>query len=262
MNPSSSTPAPAGKDSNTLITVSEVAEQVGREILESRLEPGAWATALYECKGRKQDALALYTRLRIRQLSKQRRVRLAKVRSFESRRLLICMGSQTTRDSLAKTIQEMLGHTKSRGSSANFMRPRLSIVWLSVLFFGTAGTVATLGRLVANRFPEFALEPIMLVALLTGVASVWCAMVVRRFLPKRWIMLGWNRGLVVTCNILCLSSLLLGTKVINQTMAADTPGLVPQKVASAPVRVRPMKHPDIKETYLVSAPAAKRSGKN
>ncbi len=59
MKSRNSSPATAGRDSNTLVTVSEVAEQVGREILESRLEPGAWATALYECDGKRQDALAL-----------------------------------------------------------------------------------------------------------------------------------------------------------------------------------------------------------
>ena len=64
MKTEKTTPAQVAKESNTLVTVTEVAEQVGREILESRLEPGAWATALYECGGKRQDALALYARLR------------------------------------------------------------------------------------------------------------------------------------------------------------------------------------------------------
>ncbi len=254
-------PASAGRDSNTLITVSEVAEQVGREILESQMEPGAWATALYESEGRREDALALYTRLRIRRLSKQRRVRLAKVRSFESRRLLNCMGDQATRESLAKTIQEMLGNAKSRGKPMNFMKPRLSIVWLAVLYFGTAGTVASLGRLFGSFLPDILSHTPVLVAMLAGVGSVWSAVVIRQFLPKRWIMLGWNTGLVLTCNVVCLSSLLLGTKVIREACTSEM-AIAPSRTAQAPARTVLVKPREMKEPYLVSTATTKHQNKN
>ncbi len=251
MKHSKSSTAPAGRETNTLVTVSEVAEQVGREILESRMEPGAWATALYECDGRRQDALALYTRLRVRQLTKKRRIRLSKVRSFESRRLTNCMGDQAMRDSIAKTVQEMLGNAKSRGKAMNFAKPKLSFVWLSVLFFGTAGTVASLGRLFAARLPDALEHPLTMIALLTGVAAVWSALIIHRLLPKRWIMLGWNSGLVFTCNVLCLSSLLLGTKVIKQTMAANVV-IFPSKQAPAPAQASTAKPAAKTEPMLVS----------
>ncbi|RYD20463.1 MAG: hypothetical protein EOP88_14970 [Verrucomicrobiaceae bacterium] len=275
MKSRNSSPAPAGRDSNTLVTVSEVAEQVGREILESRLEPGAWATALYECDGKRQDALAVYTRLRVRQLTKQRRVRLAKVSNFEARRLAICMGDQATRDSIARTVQEMLGHGGTR-KAKNFAKPRMSLVWMSILFFGTAGTVASFGRLFSHLLPESITSPLTMVALLAGVGVVWSAMVLRYYLPKRWIMLGWNSGLVVTCNLLCLCSVLLGTKVIKRAVASgESPMATEQRQAAAPVRtslnpatsqnapVRTSirKSGDPKEPYLVSATPAKATGK-
>lgn len=275
MKSRNSSPASAGRDSNTLVTVSEVAEQVGREILESRLEPGAWATALYECDGKRQDALAVYTRLRVRQLTKQRRVRLAKVSSFESRKLAICMGDQATRDSIARTVQEMLGHGGPRGKSRNFAKPRMSLIWMGILFFGTAGTVASFGRLFSHLLPDSITSPLTLVSLLAGVGVVWSAMVLRYYLPKRWIMLGWNSGLVLTCNVLCLCSVFLGTKVIKRAVASGASPLAVEQQAVVPVRMTPesatsqnrpvrtsiRKSANPKEPYLVSATPEKSSGK-
>lgn len=251
MNTSTSSPATAGIDSNSLITVSEVAEQVGREILESQLEPGAWATALYQCEGKRQDALALYTQLRVRRLTKQRRVRLAKIRSFESRRIVHCMGDQTTRDSIAETIQAMLGNP-CRDKSMNYLKPRLSIMWLAILFFGIAGTVSSLGRLLATLLPEFLENQVTLVALLAGAGAVCCAVIIRQLLPKRWLMLGWNTGLVLTCNVVCLMSLFLGTKLIKQAIATDTVAFSAQPVSS-PVKTTIVKPTRTAEPYLVSA---------
>jgi hypothetical protein len=49
------------KDAMMRSAAAEVTEQVGREILESRLDPAVWALALAECNGRKQEAIAVYT---------------------------------------------------------------------------------------------------------------------------------------------------------------------------------------------------------
>jgi hypothetical protein len=233
-----------------LITVTEVAEQVGREILESRLEPGAWATALYEAGGKRQEALALYARLRVRKLTKQRRIRLAKVRSFESRRLAKCMGDNETREMIAKTIQDLLVSTR-RNQSQNFFKPKLSILWLFVLFLGTAGTVAALGRLLINDIPDSLASPQTLVPLLAGVGAVWGALVLRHFLPKRLVMLGWNTGLVVTCNVLCLTSLFLGTKVIRRAISTGSdPATIRQiSTMAKPASAKPGK---TQEPLLVS----------
>ncbi|MCU0749370.1 MAG: hypothetical protein MUF13_07480 [Akkermansiaceae bacterium] len=260
MNTPNSKPANAGKESNALVTVTEVAEQVGREILESKLEPGAWATALYESGGKRQEALALYARLRVRKLTKQRRIRLAKVRSFESRRLSKCMGDNETREMIAKTIQDMLINNRS-GQSKNFMKPRLSIIWLFVLFIGTAGTVASLGRLFLKDIPESLGNPVTLVSLLAGVGAVWGALVLRVFLPKRWIMLGWNTGLVVTCNVVCLSSLFLGTKVIKRAIAI---GADPAAVQQSPMPLKTAQNNNEpkRNTYLVSTRSDEGPAKN
>lgn len=261
MNTATSKSAKAGKDSHTLVTVTEVAEQVGREILESRLEPGAWATALYESGGRRQEALAMYARLRVRKLTKQRRVRLAKVKSFESRRLMTCMGDQATRELLAKTIQEML-HSSRRGQPKNFMKPKLSVLWLFILFLGTAGTVASFGRLYSAYIPEALGRPSALIAILAGVATVWGAMILRFLLPKRWIMLCWNTGLVVTCNIVCLCSLFLGTKVIKQSVASGNAVLPVRQITSKPAKPATTTKRQAENRYLVSTGETKGNLKN
>jgi len=260
MNTITSIPASAGNDPNSLVTVSEVAEQVGREILGSQFEPGAWATALYKCEGKRQDAIALYTQLRVRRLTKQRRVRLAKVRSFESRRIVHCMGDQSTRDSIARTIQAMLGNPR-RDKSVNYVKPKLSIVWLAILFFGIAGTVSSLGRLFTTLLPDFLAHQVTLIALLAGAGTVCGAMIIRHFLPKRWIMLGWNTGLVLTCNVVCLMSLFLGTKLIKRAIATDTVAFPSQQV-SIPVKTTIVKSARTAEPYLVSATTAKKTGGN
>lgn len=236
------------KEGRALNAVAEVAEQVGREILESRLDPAVWATALAECNGRRQEAIAVYTRLRTRQLNKLHRLQQSKNRSFETRRIAKCMGDNATRESLAKTIQEMLYQTRG-AKGGNYVKPRLSLLWLLLLFVGTTGSVASLGRLFAPRLPEFLVDPLVFVAVLCGIAAVWGALVLRFFLPKRWIMLGWNSGLVVACNVACLSSLFLGTKVIKRAIASDSVVLPFQQQAAVPVK---------KDTAGRDAEAAKR----
>lgn len=223
--------------------IAEVAEQVGREILESRMEPGAWATALHECGGKRQEALALYAKIRIRKLTKQRRVRLAKQRSLEHRRINNCMGDAQTRESLAKTVQEMLMRTRG-AKSGNFVKPKISPVWLAVLFVGSAGTAAALLRLYQRFLPDFLANPQILVAMLVGVGTVWSALVLRYFLPKRWIMLGWNTGIVFACNLLCLCSLFLGTKIIKKAVASDAVAFPPPAAVSNQTAAKKSEQPE------------------
>lgn len=234
-----------------LAAAQEVAEQVGREILDSRLEPGAWATALSECGGKRQEALAVYTRIRVRQLTRLNRMQRAKNRSFECRRIAKCMGDQETREAIAKTIQDMLVN-KHRGKSQNFLKPRISLMWLTILFIGTSGTVAAMGRLWSHLLPESIAHPMSLIALLCGVAAVWMALVLRYFLPKPWVMIGWNTGLVVICNIMCLSSLFLGTKLIKRAIATDSVVLPFHQNAGSAAGKTAAKSGDKETRYLVS----------
>lgn len=262
MNKDNATPANPGKDPRVLAAAREVAEQVGREILESRLEPGAWATALAESKGRKQEALAAYTRIRVRQLTKIHRMQKVKNRSFESRRIAKCMGDNETREAIARTIQDMLHNSRSDGSTKNYFKPKVSFLWLMLLFIGTAGSVASLCRMLVPRFPEHFNHPPVLIAALAGVATVWGALVLRYFLPKRWVALGWNTGIVVACNLVCLCSLFLGTKLIKQAVARGT-SVVPAQEAARPVKAPSTAKKETKrDTYLVSSKQRPDTDKN
>lgn len=262
MNKDNATPANPGKDPKVLAAAREVAEQVGREILESRLEPGAWATALAETKGRKQEALAAYTRIRVKQLTKIHRMQKVKNRSFESRRIAKCMGDNETREAIARTIQDMLHNSRRDGSTKNYFKPKVSFLWLMLLFIGTAGSVASLCRMLVPRFPEHFNHPPVLIAALAGVATVWGALVLRYFLPKRWVALGWNTGIVVACNLVCLCSLFLGTKLIKQAVAKGT-SVVPYEQAAKPVQPKSTAKKEAKrDTYLVSSKQPPVSDKN
>ena len=101
----------------------------------------------------------------------------------------------------------------------------------------------------------------MLIALLAGVGTVWSALVLRYFLPKRWIMLGWNSGLVVACNVVCLTSLFLGTKVIKHAIATDTVVLPIRQQTAAPMKPTAAKPVRKVDSYLVSAGAAQPDSK-
>ncbi|MCB1130755.1 MAG: hypothetical protein KDN05_06465 [Verrucomicrobiae bacterium] len=209
----------SGRDEPPMITSTEVAEQVGREILEGRLEPAAWAAALVEAGGKRREAIAAYTRIRARKLGELHRVQRQRDVSLDVRRVAKCMGDTTARNELARSIQELLD-SERRDGPLNYIRPKLSTLWLAILFLGSAGTVASLGRLFAGRLPEIAHAAPF--APTIGLLTVLCAVVLRFGLPKRWVMIGWNTGMVAVCNIVCLSSLLLGAKVIKHAVATDS----------------------------------------
>lgn len=202
-----------------------VAAQVGQEILKNSLDPAAWAIALSASGGRRQEALAAYARIRIQRLSNDRQLSHEKVKSFESRRVNKCFG--------VKTVQDLLQRAHPH-RQLNFLKPRMSIVLMVILFIGSAGSIGVLGRLIGSSLPA-SLESILpLVAVVSGLATVAAAMSLRIFLPKRWIMLGWNSGLLCVCSMACFGSLMGGVKLIahaapiesteapTATMAAST----------------------------------------
>jgi hypothetical protein len=185
----------------------EIAERVGQEIIQNRLEPAAWATALAG-GGKRQDALAAYARIRMQQISTERRIRREKAKSFEARRLTTCLG--------IKTVQDLLQRS-NRGGQLNLIKPRLSMVWLGILLVGSAGAAASVGRLLGDLVPD-RLEPwVPAMALLCGLAAVGGVLVLRAFLPKRWVMLGWNTGFTAVCTLACFASLCFGAKLIART---------------------------------------------
>jgi hypothetical protein len=200
-------PSPAAEISSTTDTTVDplVAAKVGEEILENRLDPAAWATALSASGGRRQEALAAYARIRIERLSKHQKRSQEKVKSFESRRVSKCFGVKSVKDLLQRAHPER---------QLNFLRPKMSIMLMVILFIGSAGSIGALGRLFNSSLPA-PLESILpLIAVLCGLATVAGAMSLRFFLPKRWIMMGWNTGLLCLCSIACFGSLLGGVKLI------------------------------------------------
>jgi hypothetical protein len=202
----------------------DIAKQVGQEILENRLEPGTWATALSESGGNRQEALSAYARTRIQQLTTHRRLTTTKVKSFESRRVFQCFG--------VKTVQDLLQRSNS-GESLNFLKPRLSVLSLLTLWIGFSGCVGSAGRLFSKFLPDSLQASLPAVALLSGGVIVALAMTLRFTIPKRCLMLGWNSGLLMACTVVCFGSLLGGVKLIShaaplpRTEAIHTPAAAP-----------------------------------
>jgi hypothetical protein len=201
----------------------EIAERVGQEIIQNRLEPGAWATALAASGGKRQDALAAYARIRMQQISAQRRLRRDKAQSFEARRLTTCLG--------IKTVQDLLQRS-NRGGQLNLIKPRLSYIWLGILLVGSAGAAASVGRLLGDLVPDRLERWIPAMALLCGMAAVGGVLMLRALLPKRWVMLGWNTGFTTLCSLACFASLCFGAKLISRT----SPEVI-QKITSGPTAI-------------------------
>lgn len=205
----------------------EIAERVGQEILRNSLEPGAWATALAASGGKKQDALAVYARLRLQHLSVDRKNRHAKTQSFEARRLNTCLG--------IKTVQDLLDRS-NRGGRLNLVRPKLSFIWLMILMIGSTGSIACLARLLANVLPGRSEHWLLMSAPVLGGVIVLAALISRLLLPKAWVMQGWNTGLCLAGTIACFGSLVFGAKVVARTPPAVMDQLVRH---AAPADPRP-----------------------
>jgi hypothetical protein len=202
-----------------------VAEQVGQEILQNRLDPAAWATALSASGGKRQDALAAYARIRIQRVAKHRKLCHAKIKSFESRRLTQCFGVKTVQDLLLRSHPE---------KQVNFLKPRLSVVTLLILCIGSAGLVGATGRLLGGMLSAGIAGTL---AVLAGLVVVAAAIGLRFMLPKRWIMLGWNTGLLCACTMACFGSLVCGVKLIARAapLGSLQATAAPVAVTSVPV---------------------------
>lgn len=215
-----------------------IAEQVGQEIIQNKLEPGAWATALAASGGKRQEALAAYARIRMQQVSAQSRIRRAKAQSLETRRLNTCLG--------IKTVQDLLNRS-NRGGQLNLIKPRLSLVWLAILLVGSAGSVASVGRLLGDVLPDRLERWIPVVALICGISAVGGVLMLRALLPKRWVMLGWNTALTTACTVACFGSLCFGAKLIARTspevIQKITTGSAEAKSKAAPPPAAPVPAP-------------------
>jgi hypothetical protein len=197
-----------------------IAELVGLEILESRFEPGAWATALAESDGKKQEALAIYARIRIEQLNARSKRLTEKRDRLEARRLVHCLGREAGKLKAIRTVQDLLRGPQS-AVKANLPKPKLSVLWLFVLMLGSASFVGTAGRLLAPSLPHNMVHSLSWIAAMSALLSLGVALALWIMLPKSWIRSGWNLGLLTLCNIACLASLLIGTKLIKRAITRD-----------------------------------------
>ncbi len=212
-----------------------VARQVGQEILDNRLDPATWATALSSSGGKRQDALAVYARLRIHQIGTRRRRIHSRAASFDCRRVAKCFG--------VKTVQDLLQRS-TPGKQMNFIKPRLSAIYLTILGIGAAGCVASAGRLLGGFLPERLSAILPVLAVSFGIAAVISVISLRFVLPKRWVMLGWNSGLLATCAMLCFGSLFFGVKLIANAPPLEfrRTTVEPPAPEGVPVLVRPKTH--------------------
>jgi hypothetical protein len=169
--------------------------------------------ALSASGGSRQKALACYARLRIQRLSAHRQLSLEKQKSFETRRLVKCYGVKSVRDLLQRAHPER---------QLNFLKPQISVMLMVILFVGSAGSVGALGRLFHSSMPSELESMLPLLAVLAGLCMVAGAMSLRFFLPKRWIMLGWNSGLLCACSMACFLSMLGGVKLIARAAPMES----------------------------------------
>lgn len=235
MNTHSATPEVLTRTQAKADARAEVAKTVGREIIESQLDPATWAAALSEGGGNRQKALSHYARIRMESLTRQLETSIDKTDSLERRRLKQCLDGGKAKPGTARSVREMLD-TPRRGRSLNFLKPSLSPLWLAILWVGSTGMIATCGRLMAAHLTGVVASHLVMISAVCGLAVVGGALVLRKTLPKPWILEGWNTGLVAICHLVCLGSLFLGTKVIKQSMNAGLPACPTVQVVDIPAQ--------------------------
>lgn len=219
----------------------DVARMVGQEILENRLDPATWATALSSSGGKRQEALSVYARLRMQQVGSRRRNVNNRAESFNFRRVTQCFG--------VKSVQDLLQRSHP-GKQLNFLRPRLSALSLITLGIGAAGSAGSLGRLLGETLPYQMSSVLPLLAILFGLGVVISAVMLRFILPRRWVMIGWNAGLTAVCMLACAGSLLFGVKLISRAppMEFKKTELKGNAVnTNRPVLVKPNVHLEVEE---------------
>lgn len=191
-----------------VIDVSEsISTRVGREILNSEFDAGAWARALARVKDSRADVVAEYARIRIHQLMGHENRLRGKVEQLETRRLRSCLGIKSARDLLLRS---------NRGGRMNLPRPRLPLHWLALLGIGLAGSIASLLRLADERLPEPLLHAAPWLGLVLAGLLVPLLVLASLATPPRTLRLLWGRGLVALGALACLGSMALGAKVLEK----------------------------------------------
>ena len=183
----------------------DIARKVGEEVLTRQFDPAVWAEALASVSGQRDEAIAAYSRMRIARLSERRYRAEERSREIEYRRLNTCLG--------VRTVRELL-NGMSRIGNPNLPRPRLPLFWLALLALGIAGTAATATRLLATDWAASIDDRLPFLALGLGLAVVLAIMATSRFLSNQWQLRIWGEGIVTACALACITSFLLGTKLM------------------------------------------------
>lgn len=128
-------PAFAQEGTGTGEVDSEIYREVGREVLEERLEPVAWARALAESKGSREDALSHYVRYRMEGLSREKE----RARNRESMMAQRMAGN--FRDFNSEPINYHPPYAEERGP----MKLVEVLFWHTVAVVGVVGCLLALG---------------------------------------------------------------------------------------------------------------------
>lgn len=188
----------------------ELVELVRLEIFRNELEPALWSAALAVTGGTRENALAEYARLRVRQLSIERP---PASRVFEGRLLKAGRRIRSVRDLL-----ELM----NRGGRHNLPKPKLSIAGLALLMSGTTACAICAVQLFAPPALGHFEGPLFLFAPLAGLVAVLAALVSRAVLPKVRVRYDWNHWVAIAGIIACLGSLYLGSKLV----VSESPGAI------------------------------------
>lgn len=188
------------------VTGREIAEQVGAEILHRDFDPAAWAKALAAARNRNTDPTGEYARIRIAELARERRRCRAKAESLEIRRLQIRTG--------VKSVKDLLLQGGSNRKQPNIDRPVLSVACLISLFLGSAGSIGCGIRLLAGT-PSAVWTPV--VSLICAGFIVGVVFLLWKFLPRRWLQMGYHLGLGSLTAAACLLSFVLGARLLTQS---------------------------------------------
>ena len=212
-------------------SLEEISARVGEEVINGRFEPGTWARALASVKGNREDAVAVYAKRRILDLTKERTTAAAKHESLEKRRLRACYG--------VKTVQDILKGMGGSSKAMNLPRPRLPMMGVLLLMLGTTGSFAALTKLSIITVPAGLHHWIPLIALGVGFSTAVATKMLGLVLPPftlRWV---WGHGLIAACAATCIASMLLGAKLMSRNpddptlyavITKITPGLAHREI--------------------------------
>lgn len=183
----------------------DIVRRVGNEVLSQQYDPAIWARALAGVNKRKDEALATYSRLRILQLMERRERESERTNQREYRRLNHCLG--------VSTVAELLSGM-SRVGRINIPRPRIPYLWLALFFIGWSGVTAAAMRLFEEHLMDSVVPTLPAVAICSGVIATMLLLFTSRLAPSHLAHWLWNDGIVAACLVVCVGSVMLGTKVM------------------------------------------------